>query len=401
MAARNGPMLVTLVAVFLLLHFYFKLDGGFWWNIGKAGLGLSFVIFIHELGHFLVAKWCDVHVQTFSIGFGPAIPGCSFKWGETTYKLAAFPLGGYVQMVGQVDMHEESDGSEEDPRSYKNKSVWQRMAIISAGVVMNVLLAIVCFIAVFQGPGKDRKSAIVNVVASGSPAFDKGLPTGAVITRIGDVENPYFEDLMAVVMATQEGQHLPLTYQVGTEPPVTIQIEPRLSKEDTRPIIGISPPPRLQFEDKKFLSEFRNPVALRSAASQAQPPFAFSDTIVAMTDPDRPDKVTELPLDPRKPGSKQRDYFEYARRMQRLAGKDVTIRVLRGPEGQQQAVDIKVPPAFHFAFPARMQMGQITAIRQGSTAARPASRPAIRVARSTATSSRGRDPGARRNGDDL
>src|SRR5437870_4400052 len=114
-----------------------KLDFSTLLGFAEVGVGLGFVIFFHELGHFLVAKWCDVHVQTFSIGFGPALPGCSFQWSETTYKLALFPLGGYVQMVGQVDGHEESDGGEDDPRSYKNKSVGQRMAIISAGVVMN------------------------------------------------------------------------------------------------------------------------------------------------------------------------------------------------------------------------------------------------------------------------
>src|SRR5262249_38739237 len=66
-----------------------------------VAVGLGFVIFIHELGHFLAAKFCDVHVQTFSIGFGPALPGCSFVRGETTYKIAAIPLGGYVNMVGE------------------------------------------------------------------------------------------------------------------------------------------------------------------------------------------------------------------------------------------------------------------------------------------------------------
>ena len=66
-------------------------------------IGLGFVIFIHELGHFLAAKWCDVHVKTFSIGFGPAVPVCSYKWGETTYMLGIIPLGGYVAMVGEGD----------------------------------------------------------------------------------------------------------------------------------------------------------------------------------------------------------------------------------------------------------------------------------------------------------
>src|SRR5262249_54126362 len=100
----------------------------------KVILGLGLVIFIHELGHFLAAKWCDVHVQTFSIGFGPPLFGiCAYKWGETNYKIAWLPLGGYVKMVGEGD---DSEESEEDPRSFKNKAVWQRMIIISAGVVM-------------------------------------------------------------------------------------------------------------------------------------------------------------------------------------------------------------------------------------------------------------------------
>jgi regulator of sigma E protease len=371
--SRNGPMLLLMGA--LMFYLIAKFDGDWLWSLAKAALGLGFVIFIHELGHFLVAKWCDVHVQTFSIGFGPALPGCSIQWGETTYKLALFPLGGYVQMVGQVDGHEESDGSEDDPRSYKNKTVWQRMAIISAGVIMNAILAVVCFILVFQGPGKDRKAAIVNVVDSGAPAFIQGLPTGAVITRIGDVEHPYFEDLMAVVMASQTGQQLPLTYQVGDRQPVTVMIEPRLGKGDTRPLIGIQPPPRLQFEEKRYFSNgFPHPAMPGGPADLAQPPFEFGDTIVATTDPDQQGtydlkKVVDLPPDPRKPGSGQRDYFEFSRRMQLLAGKSVVIRVLRGSGDRQQTVDVTVPPAFHLTLGTRMQMGQVTAVRHHSPGA--------------------------------
>jgi regulator of sigma E protease len=369
---RNAVMLVLLAILGVVLFINFDGDG--LWAIAKAALGLSFVIFIHELGHFLVAKWCDVHVQTFSIGFGPALPGCSFKWGETTYKLALFPLGGYVQMVGQVDGHEESDGTEDDPRSYKNKTVGQRMAIISAGVTMNVILAVICFVIVFQGPGKDRKAAIVSAVDSRSPAFVKGIPTGAVITQIGDVENPYFEDLMGVVMATQSGQLLPVTYQIEGKSPVTIEIEPRV--DNGRPMLGIAPAQRLQFEEKRYLGKtFEHPVLVRSAASQAKPAFDFKDRIVATTDPEQKSdydahKVKELRPDPRNPSSGLCDYFEFRERMRRLAGKEVTIRVLRGPGYHQPPIDILVPPAFHYTFGARMQMGQITAVRQGSAAQR-------------------------------
>src|SRR5262249_62419604 len=136
---------------------------------------LGVVIFIHELGHFLVAKWCDVHVTVFSIGFGPAIPGCRFKWGETTYKVALFPLGGYVQMVGQVDGDESSDGSEDDPRSYRNKTVGQRMLIISAGVIMNVILAVVCFVLLFRRPGQDRIPGVIGPADTGPPPLPYAL----------------------------------------------------------------------------------------------------------------------------------------------------------------------------------------------------------------------------------
>ncbi len=73
----------------------------------KVALGLGLVIFIHELGHFLAAKWCDVHVQTFSIGFGPPIFGvAAYRWGETLYKIGWLPLGGFVKMVGEGDESE-------------------------------------------------------------------------------------------------------------------------------------------------------------------------------------------------------------------------------------------------------------------------------------------------------
>ena len=93
--ASHGITLLIVLAAIGLLMWKFEPTG-----VIKAAVGLSFVIFIHELGHFLTAKWCDVKVSTFSIGFGPAIPGCSFRWGETVYKVALFPLGGYVQMLG-------------------------------------------------------------------------------------------------------------------------------------------------------------------------------------------------------------------------------------------------------------------------------------------------------------
>ncbi|MCI0459188.1 MAG: site-2 protease family protein, partial [Gemmataceae bacterium] len=360
----NGPTLVILLGLFVWLYIKFDADG--LWAIAKAALGLGLVIFVHELGHFLVAKWCNVHVTTFSIGFGPAIPGCRWKWGETTYKIAVFPLGGYVQMVGQVDGDESTDeAAVEDPRSYRNKSVGQRMAIISAGVVMNVILAIICFIVVFQGPGKDRKAAVVASTDSGGPAGHFGIPSGSVITRIGNVENPFFEDLMVEVMSTTSGEKVRVVYlPPGAKAPVSIEMEPRKTSDDDRPMLGLRPPESLQLQQERFLrKEFKTPAYFGSAASQASPPFAFGDVIVAMTDP-KTGEVTTLRDDPRKPGNDQRDYFEFLSRLRLLAGQEIVIRVQRGDN--KETVDIKVPPAYHTTLGARMQMGQVTAVRKDS-----------------------------------
>jgi regulator of sigma E protease len=367
-ANRNIPLLVLLGALVVFLYIKFEISG--LWAITKAALGLSFVVFIHELGHFLVAKWCDVHVTTFSIGFGPPLPGCSFQWGETTYKLALFPLGGYVQMVGQTDGDESSDGSEDDPRSYRNKSVGQRMAIISAGVVMNAVLAIVCFVVVFQGPGKDRRAAVVDSIEPGSPAFRAGIRTGAEFLQVGDIKNPYFENLMSVVMATQDDEKVKFVYKrPGDKEAITQEIEPRLSKENTRPMIGVAPAEKTVLVSRRYVAGlYDGPVYPGSAASRSELPFQFGDRIIATTDPDHPAQIKDLPIDPRDPTKNQCDYFEFHRRMQLLAGKPVVIRVER-VEGQRKTnVDIKVPPTFHYTLGTRMQMGEISSLRKGSPA---------------------------------
>src|SRR5262245_1440624 len=237
------------------------------WSLAKVIVGLGLVIFIHELGHFLVAKWCDVHVQTFSIGFGPALPGCKFQWGETTYKLALIPLGGYVQMVGQVDADESADPeTDDDPRSYRNKTVGQRMAIISAGVVMNVILAVICFVVVFRGPGKDRPAGVVGEVDMGSPAWRVGVRSGVIIDRIGNVEHPFFNDLQVQVMSSVHGQELKLVYHLPGKKEVAVTVEPRRDKDDNRPVIGVAPPRQTKLEAKRYFKNRDHPVLYRSAA---------------------------------------------------------------------------------------------------------------------------------------
>ena len=97
-------------------------------NILTAAIGLGMVIFVHELGHFAVAKWCGVYVERFSIGFGPML--WVRKWGDTEYALSAIPFGGYVKMRGQDDIDPGQMTDEQvaaDPLSYTSKSSWRRL----------------------------------------------------------------------------------------------------------------------------------------------------------------------------------------------------------------------------------------------------------------------------------
>jgi regulator of sigma E protease len=359
--ARNGFLLVLMIGV--LIFVAWRLD---FWSVAKVVLGLGLVIFIHELGHFAVAKWCDVHVETFSIGFGPALPGCSFQWGETMYKIALFPVGGYVKMVGEGADTEEG---EDDPRSFKNKSVGQRMAIISAGVIMNALLACVCFVVAYLH-GIDQSPAEVDLVEAGSPAWKKGLRPGDVITKIDDTSDPYFYDLLFVVTLSKKGQELDFTIErfgPSDKPEVLLKkIEPRRDKDDMRPVIGIAPPKQASLLTKRYGKNRSGPVFVNSPTEKAEPPFEFDDAIIATTDPDNPSQVTELREDPRNPGSGLRDYFQFGERMRRLAGKDMTIRVRR--HGSDEIADIHVPPAYHYILGMRMKMGEIAAVRDGSSA---------------------------------
>ena len=109
-------------------------------------IGLGVIIFVHELGHFLAAKAVGIKVEVFALGFGPRLFG--FKIGETDYRISAVPLGGYVKMLGQDDLH--PDAKVDSPRAYCSKSVGQRFLVIFAGVFMNMVCALGLFIILFR-----------------------------------------------------------------------------------------------------------------------------------------------------------------------------------------------------------------------------------------------------------
>src|SRR6266849_883021 len=204
--------------------------------------------------------------------------------------------------------------------------------------------------------------------ASGSPAWQNGARSGAVIDQIGSVKNPYFDDLKFQVMLSDKNEYLPFEFHQPGQPPTSTKILPRLEKDDLHPMIGLSYPLELKLIPKPR-KVYLAPVLHDSPAAQAKPAFEFGDEIVGTTDPENPTQVKPLPPDPRNPDSGLPDYFEFRRRMQLLAGKPVVIRVRRRGASSNETpaeVQIQVPPAYHSAFGLRMQIGHVTAVRKHS-----------------------------------
>ena len=150
-------------------------------------VALTILVFVHELGHFLTAKYFGMRVERFSIGFPPTILGR--KYGNTEYAIGATPLGGYVKITGMIDESLDTDHVETDPDpwEFRAKPVWQRIVVISAGVVFNAFLAILIFGGIRWSEG-DTYIPAENVkqvyVEEGSVAYDVGLRTGDRILRV-------------------------------------------------------------------------------------------------------------------------------------------------------------------------------------------------------------------------
>ena len=172
------------------------------------------MILIHEFGHYAVAKWLGVRVEVFSIGFGKRLIG--FRKGETDYRIAAIPLGGYVKMSGENPMDERTD----DPREFLNHSRWHRFLIAIAGPVMNIMLAIVLLTTVYmvhyEYPAYLDKQAVIEGVRHDSPAAQAGLQAGDRIVKINGIENPTWEQVQPEVWLSPN-QELTVTIQRGDQ----------------------------------------------------------------------------------------------------------------------------------------------------------------------------------------
>ena len=327
--------------------------GGVLASIGKAlmvVLGLGLVIFFHELGHFAVAKCCNVHVDRFSIGIGPIL--WSRQKGETEYALSALPLGGYVKMLGQDDMDPNqmtSDEIAENPRSYSEKKVWQRMLIISAGVIMNIITGF-GFFAIAYNMGVQEVLPVVGLALPGSPAWEAGIQRGDRIHAINGEEIQSFSDIkQAIVLSSGE-----LTIEGTTAEGVdyTKTVTPQQGKQFRQ--IGINFSNSLKISP---LADRKHGIAAPGLPSmEASTPFEPGDRIVALN------------------GQMLETWKQLTRTTAKHAAEKLTYSVERTTKTEDEvstteSIDIVVPPAPMRSIGLWMHIGPIESIQTDSIAA--------------------------------
>ena len=372
--------------VVLLAAKSFWLQPSNWWAIFQVLIGLGAVIFVHELGHFLMAKACGVKCDKFYVGFDvpirlfgqTIIPGklVSWKWGETEYGIGSIPLGGYVKMLGQDDnpgsleeqvqgsMREGESGdsailasglidrSKLDPRSYLAKSVLQRMLIISAGVIFNLVFAVFFAAWAFKS-GVDYEPAVIGNVIGGGPAWQHDL-TGAEVEMIGGkpVEGYFtYMDMAQEVVFNGDDREHPLEIKFkryGEDTVTTASLVPQkgfIRQAQDLPLIGVS---------RRLTPVIGEMGVLKgNAADQANPPLKAGDRII---------EVNGIPIG---------DDIELRQALARNADQVATFVVERdskGDDSQTETITSEIPrnPMRQFGF--SVQWLPIKAIKIGSPA---------------------------------
>ena len=374
-------------------------DASFWSNLGSVTLrslivllGVNMLVIVHEWGHFIVARMCGVRCEKFYIWFDAyGIKLFSFKRGDTEYGLGWLPLGGYVKMFGQEDnpggiqaeidrakLEKEEKGdslSEEEkkkqdeqidalekqlyaPDSYLSKNVFQRMAIISAGVFMNVVFAIVCATGAAL-IGTPETSTRIGYVAPASPAWEAGLQDGDRITGINDDKQPIFSSILVACMDRK-----PIKFEVvkaGSEEPSEITITPRAEKGGLTPMIGVGPAASLDLAETKdnrpFIISFDKTEAENTTAKLGV--LKGGERLISMND-----QPVNSPVD-------------YARLSRKFI--DKPIRYVFAPtyakrggerfiDESKDTISVSLDPVRAPDIGVRLTMGEIIDIRQGSAA---------------------------------
>jgi len=179
------------------------------------------LVFIHELGHYLVARWCGVKAETFSIGFGPELAAWVDRRG-TRWRVAALPLGGYVKFAGDMNAASQTDPewltmpAAEREHSFPAKPVWQRAAIVAAGPLVNLIFAVLLLGVVAMVRGAPVSEPVIGHVAAGSAAEEAGLRAGDRIVSIMGRQIDSFGDISAIV-ALRPNELLPYVIERGGE----------------------------------------------------------------------------------------------------------------------------------------------------------------------------------------
>ena len=213
---------------------------------------LTVIVFVHEMGHYLVARWNKVAIHTFSIGFGRELFGRTDKHG-TRWRLSAIPLGGYVRFVGDMNAASTSPDAELIANAspelrqslFINKSVWRRIAVVAAGPLANVIFAFLVLYALLLGYGRYTIPPVIGEVVAGSVAAEAGVEGGDTILSVDGYRVRGFEDFQRLVATAPERAVTMVIERDGAEQtivvvPVAEQIEDRFGNTHRVGRVGVS-----------------------------------------------------------------------------------------------------------------------------------------------------------------
>ncbi len=204
---------------------------GLLFNLFYFLIAIIIIVFVHEMGHFLVARWCGVKVSDFSIGFGPKLVSRKDKHG-TDWKICAIPLGGYVKFAGDANAASLPDGKQvevsADPNHFVNKAVWQKALVVAAGPLANFLFAIVVLASLLSFWGEYVMPPRIDEIEPGSAAEAAGLKPGDIVRSIdGEVLESYAE-LQKLIFTGGGAPVTAVIERAGT--PFEIKITPQIKE---------------------------------------------------------------------------------------------------------------------------------------------------------------------------
>ncbi|MAU21147.1 MAG: RIP metalloprotease RseP [Martelella sp.] len=200
-------------------------------------VAISFLVFFHELGHYLVGRWCGIRILAFSLGFGPEIVGRTDRHG-TRWKLCAIPLGGYVRFYGDEDVASRPDfkgletlPEEERARTLNGAALWKRAATVAAGPIANFLLAITIFAVIFMVYGRAVSDPVVGEVTPDSPAAAAGVQPGDVMAALDGQPIDTFDAVVRYI-SVRPGVPVVLTVERNGAPVDLTVVPERVETED-------------------------------------------------------------------------------------------------------------------------------------------------------------------------